>query len=93
MRIEIEVPDKLNKSTIDLVKRFAEELAIKLRKAEVKYGYTNKWKNDDWRYQCANDLIDHIVKGDPLDVAIYCAFMWHHGWKTSIKTVTRIFAE
>lgn len=24
----------------------------------------------------------HIAKGDPRDVAAYCAFMWWHGWST-----------
>lgn len=24
-----------------------------------------------------------MTKGDPLDVAAYCAFAWHHGWPTA----------
>jgi hypothetical protein len=27
-------------------------------------------------------LSQHIAKGDPRDVAAYCAFMWYHSWKT-----------
>lgn len=82
----IVVPDGLHPDTADLVARFATALAEKLHKAEKKYGYDNGWKEDEsWRDECAEKLLDHVVKGDPRDVAAYCAFMWHHGWKTSLN--------
>lgn len=28
-------------------------------------------------------LAEHVAKGDPRDVAAYCAFAWHHGWSTA----------
>lgn len=81
----IKLPRDLHQDTADLVVRFAEALGAKLRKAELKYGYSNKWQEDDWQHECAEKLIEHIQKGDPRDVAAYCAFMWHHGWPTSLE--------
>ncbi len=34
--------------------------------------------------QCRNELVEHVKKGDPRDVAAYCAFLWHHGEKTAM---------
>lgn len=90
MKIEIEIPNGLNKDTVILVQRFAEEMAFKLRKAEHKYGYTNKWKYDDWSNECFDSMITHLFKGDPTDVAIYCAFMWYHNWSTTPRIVTSL---
>jgi hypothetical protein len=66
----------------DLVQRFANALLEKLEAAEVKYGYTDGWMNPDWEDECQRKLSEHIKKGDPRDVAAFCAFMWHHGWRT-----------
>lgn len=76
------VPDGLNHETTDLVLRFASALADKLYKAEQKYGRSTDWMKDDWYDDCLQSLFEHIGKGDPRDVAAYCAFMWYHGWKT-----------
>jgi hypothetical protein len=84
----IAIPDGLHPETADLVARFAEALAAKLRKAEKKYGYDKGWSEDDWRRECAEKLLEHVAKGDPRDVAAYCAFMWHHGWRTSLEIVS-----
>lgn len=81
----IHMPAGLHEDTASLVGRFAEALAKKLHAAEKKYGYTNRWQDDDWQMKCAEKLIEHIEKGDPRDVAAYCAFMWHHGWRTSLQ--------
>lgn len=74
--------DGLHPSTMALVNDFATALAEKLHKAELKYGYSNAWTNNGWMTECLADFHRHIAKGDPRDVAAYCAFMWHHGWKT-----------
>lgn len=74
--------DGLHPSTAALVNDFATALAEKLRKAELKYGYSNAWTNNGWMTECLADFHRHIAKGDPRDVAAYCAFMWYHGWKT-----------
>lgn len=85
MKVEIDLPDELHRDSAELVAQFASALARKLRESERKYGFTNTWKTDtSWRGECADQLVQHVAKGDPLDVAAYCAFMWHHGWKTTI---------
>ncbi|WP_418611505.1 hypothetical protein AB4W76_17195 [Klebsiella pasteurii] len=77
------VPEGLNPETTDLVLRFASALDDKLYKAEQKYGRSTDWMKDDWYDDCLQSLWEHIEKGDPLDVAAYCAFMWYHGWVTT----------
>ena len=74
---------ELHPATADLVDRFAAELKSKLAKAEAKYGYAADWLNTDWQDELNESLAEHIQKGDPRDVAAYCAFAWHHGWSTS----------
>lgn len=78
----VHMPAGLHKDTADLVARFAEALAEKLHAAEQKYGYSNRWMEDDWMRECRSKLADHMEKGDPRDVAAYCAFLWHHGEAT-----------
>ena len=85
MQLAFDAPNGLHPQTADLVARFAEALAAKLHKAEKKYGYSNGWLDDDWQRLCATKLVEHVQKGDPRDVAAYCAFMWHHGWRTSLQ--------
>jgi hypothetical protein len=73
---------ELHPATVDLVERFAAELKSKLAKAEAKYGYRDEWLKADWQDELTESLAEHIQKGDPRDVAAYCAFAWHHGWST-----------
>jgi hypothetical protein len=65
----------------DLVARFSRALLAKLRLAQA--NGRSGWERDDWEAACQKGLLRHIEKGDPRDVAAYCAFMWHHGWITS----------
>lgn len=74
--------DGLHGDTLNLVIRFAQALADKLKAAQEKYGYFGGWWESDWREDCQQELLRHLAKGDPRDVANYCAFMWHHGWPT-----------
>ncbi len=76
------VPAELHPDTQKLVTDFCSALAEKLYKAQLKYGYDADWKQDGWPSQCQAHFHQHIAKGDPRDVAAYCAFMWYHGWKT-----------
>lgn len=75
--IAVVVPSELHRDTVNLVWRFSSAMAEKLRKSELKYGYSNKWNDMDWDDECRRQLHRHIEKGDPLDVANYCAFLWH----------------
>nr|WP_309144909.1 hypothetical protein [Escherichia coli] len=82
------VPAELHPDTLKLVTDFSSALAEKLYKAQLKYGYDADWKQDGWPSQCQADFQQHIAKGDPRDVAAYCAFMWYHGWKTEPAPVS-----
>ena len=73
----------LHPATVNLVVRFARALSKKLAAAEVKYGYSDGWMSPDWLDECRAKLMEHIVKGDPRDVAAYCAFLWHHEASTA----------
>lgn len=76
-------PDGLHPDSKRLVQEFAEQMGQKLRDAELKYGRTDGWLRHDWEHECHKQLADHMAKGDPRDVAIYCAFMWARGWSTN----------
>jgi hypothetical protein len=78
------MPEGLHPDTADLVHRFAFALAEKLAAAEKKYGYSNGWASADWLDECREHLRKHVDKGDPRDVAAYCAFLWHHGASTAL---------
>lgn len=73
----------LHPLTANLVVRFARALATKLADAEKKYGYSDGWKDPHWMDECRAHLLEHVAKGDPRDVAAYCAFLWHHGESTA----------
>lgn len=81
----IAMPAGLHPDTQDLVTRFATALAVKLHAAELKHGYSDGWKEPHWMDECRQKLIEHLAKGDPRDVAAYCAFLWHHCQSTSPK--------
>lgn len=71
-----------------LVTRFANALRKKLLKSEEKYGWNNGWMKDGWNEDLNRDLRLHVEKGDPLDVAAYCAFAWHHEWSIAPEGAT-----
>lgn len=81
----IMMPAALHPDTAGLVLRFAVAMAWKLHAAEKKYGYTMDWMYPNWMDVCRDELRRHVGKGDPLDVANYAAFLWHHG-QTTAKT-------
>jgi hypothetical protein len=73
----------------DLVSRFSAALLEKLRAAEAKYGRKDDWLDPNWEADCQRQLLEHVAKGDPRDVAAYAAFCWHHGWPTAAPPLTR----
>lgn len=79
---EIRISPELGEATRLLVVKFSEALAEKLLAAERKYSYDDGWLGSAWMEECQAKLLEHVAKGDPRDVAAYCAFMWHHGWRT-----------
>jgi len=77
-------PKSPEQNDIDtLLSRFAEAVQSKLYAAEEKYGWRGGWKEDGWQDKLREDIRTHVEKGDPRDVAAYCAFAWHHGWSLS----------
>lgn len=74
----------LHPATVNLVRRFSQALAEKLAAAEKKHGYSDGWAQTDWMDECRAKLLGHVAKGDPRDVAAYCAFLWHHGASTNV---------
>jgi hypothetical protein len=81
-KLEITLPRELSFSSQVLIQRFANAIGEKMRAAELKYGYSDGWRDGGWEWECRKHLREHLEKGDPRDVAIYAAFMWHHGWST-----------
>jgi len=81
-RQESILPEGLSRCTAELVLDFAKAIAEKLHQSELKYGWSDGWKESEWQDKCLADFHHHIGKGDPRDVAAYCAFMWHHEWPT-----------
>lgn len=79
----VAMPRELHPATKKLVLDFASAMADKLMGAQEKYGFNNEWTDSVWQDECRAHLYEHLAKGDPRDVANYCAFMWHHGWSTS----------
>lgn len=79
-QLSISVSLHLHPDTQTLVREFAEAMALKLRRSELRYGYSNGWLTDPWMDICRREFYSHIEKGDPRDVAIYAAFMWKRGW-------------
>lgn len=80
-----QIPEGLHPYTANTLRRFANVLAEKLRQSEIKYGYSDGWATQDWQETCQRELLEHIGKGDPRDVAIYAMFMWHRGWQTTLE--------
>lgn len=80
-------PPDLHPATGDLVTRFASALAEKLAEAEHTYGWDTHWTSPAWMDQCRAQLVEHVAKGDPRDVAAYSAFLWHHGERTALPAV------
>jgi hypothetical protein len=77
------VPEGLNVKTEDAVLAFAQALLDKARAAELKYGYGSDWTSDKWSQDNAEDeIIEHLRKGDPIDVGLLCAFFLKNGWDT-----------
>lgn len=79
--IAARLPGDLNYDTAEMLTLFIKALGVKLRAKQDEKGST--WKQDDWRESCQAQLQKCVVDGDPIDVAAFAAFCWHHGWATS----------
>lgn len=72
---------KLSKKERAMLSEFRRALARKMlaKKEDGKGG----WDNPDWMDECRQALAAHIVKGDPLDVGLFAAFLWHYGARSN----------
>lgn len=77
-KLSIDVPDNLHPTTANAVQWFATAMAEKLSQAQDKYGYTDDWYRADIT-DLQQDLQNHFEKGDPIDVANFCMFLWARG--------------
>lgn len=78
---QIKFPDNLSALTVGLVLSFAQAMADKLSAAQIKHGYGDGWAETthEWPIpECHEALMSHLKKGDPVDVANFCAFLWYH---------------
>lgn len=83
----------LHPDTRELLIQFTADLGQKLLKSQIKYGLDRGWRHPpsyadpgDGRFfmseeQCNTALLNHLKKGDIIDVAAYLAFMNANGWK------------
>jgi hypothetical protein len=74
-------PNGLPKTLEELFPAFSQALLEKALRAREKYGFPEDgWRQDGWQETLAKELLEHVHKGDPRDVAVYAAFAWYHGW-------------
>lgn len=76
-----------------VVDQFAANLKAKLARQRAKgHGdWHDKQKCPDGRLQ--QMLIDHIAKGDPVDVANFAMFLWHRGESTLVPAQPKVDAQ
>lgn len=74
-------PNGLPETLEQLFPAFSQALLEKALRAREKYGFPEDgWKQPGWEQTLAKELLEHVHKGDPRDVAVYAAFAWYHGW-------------
>ena len=61
---------------------FAFAMFRKMRSANRKYLWDGKWRVTGQSY-LAYALQQHVYKGDPSDVGIFAAILWHHRYPTN----------
>lgn len=76
MRLRLALIDKPDGPLSALVAGFAQALLEKLDAMQEDALWTSPEQADRLRRR----VRQHVEKGDPRDVAAYCAFAWHHGW-------------
>jgi len=83
LRLRLALIDKPDGPLAALVAGFAQALLEKLEAAHKSRDLAeddHPWMHADWVEDLRRQLREHVGKGDPRNVAAYCAFAWHHGW-------------
>lgn len=65
----------LSENTAAALADFALAMADKLRAAELKHGWQDDWRDPANVPFLQAELVRHIAKGDPVDVANFCMFL------------------
>lgn len=82
------LPGDLNTNAIKLVVDTANLMGQKLKAAQDKYGYEDGWMNPEWaQEEVRKSAFEHLMKGDPLDVINYMAFMLYHGYSSAPQSM------
>lgn len=89
----VHIPEGLHPATTGLILLFASRMAEKLSKVQDEKGKVVGWTDTDWKKECQTKLLQAVEKGDPVDVANYCAFMFYHGWSTNLPNEREQFFE
>jgi hypothetical protein len=64
------------KAIDNLIDRFCTEIKQKLHR-KILQGKSG-WDDPDWPIENLQEkLINHYIKGDPIDIAAFCAFWWN----------------
>jgi hypothetical protein len=76
----------------EAVDRFATAMKAKLAKAREKG--RNGWQSPEWTApEISLDLLRHVEKGDPIDVANYCMFLFERGERIFFEKVIDVAFE
>lgn len=79
--ITLDVPAEMSAESAKMLDAFFEATLEKFVAAQRKHNWEDDWKDAEMRI-LQNEALHHLVKGDPRDVAIYCAICHHHNWPT-----------
>jgi hypothetical protein len=80
MELEDFQDSRISKAAAEMLKAGVEQCLDKFAAAELKHHWKDKFltaKEDE--IQAA--FREHVAKGDPRDVVVYCFIMLWHGWK------------
>lgn len=81
-KVIVKREEELHPDSQKLLEVCFEELRLKMIRNQEKYGWTNEWLTSNWEDECRDEMMKHLGKGDPRDVAIYAMFMIFRGWST-----------
>lgn len=90
LRKQWEIPMDDDKQTLrNAIDAASQELFSKLMGMGEKKGEgwnDQLWLDPDWHSKLKADILEHLFKGDPLDVMAYCVFAHYHGWDVKPET-------
>lgn len=64
---------------------FGRALLLKGKEALEADDSSDNWQNNDWQEQLNHQIKESVAKGDPVQIAMLCAFAWHHNWLVDLS--------